>query len=205
MQGQVAFDNAPNIKVVLLGESSVGKTSIVSVAQGCGYQADQLATVGACFHMKKVRVGDVSMKLHIWDTAGQERFRSLTPMYYRDAHFVVLVYAIDNPESFSAISRWYDGLVTECSTVPHIILIGNKMDLEDDRKVSTEQGKLQAESISAKLYELSAKRSDPTIPKILDEVAEQAARDIARQAESYLTYVNVNTEGENSAPKKCRC
>jgi small GTP-binding protein len=205
MQGQVGFDSAPNIKLVLLGETSVGKTSIVSIAQGSGYQADQVATVGACFHIKKVRVGDIAMKLHIWDTAGQERFRSLTPMYYRDSHFVFLVYAIDNLSTFTAISRWYDGIVSECTTLPHIFLIGNKLDLEEDRAVSTDQGKAQADAMSAKFYELSAKRGDPAVLKLLDEVSEQAARDIATNSGNYLTFVNVNMDNEKADKKKCKC
>jgi small GTP-binding protein len=205
MHGQVAFDNAPNIKVVLLGETSVEKTSIVSVAQGSGYQADQVATVGACFHIKKVRVGDISMKLHIWDTAGQERFRSLTPMYYRDSHFVLLVYAIDNVDTFTAIPRWYEGIVSECTTLPHLVLIANKLDLADARAVSTEQGRTQADAMSAKFYELSAKSGDPTVAKILDELADQAARDIASNAGNYMTFVNVNTENEKPDKQKCKC
>jgi small GTP-binding protein len=72
-------------KLVLLGQSTVGKTSIINVAEGGSFSEDQSATIGACFHIKKMKVGSTGIKLHIWDTAGQERFRALAPMYYRGA------------------------------------------------------------------------------------------------------------------------
>ena len=96
---QKGFENAPKIKLVLLGDSKVGKTSIVTVVHGDEFIPDQTATIGACFHIKKMKIGDVALQLHIWDTAGQERFRSLAPMYYRDAQFALLVYSVDNLDS----------------------------------------------------------------------------------------------------------
>ena len=131
-------EQMPNVKLVLLGESTVGKTSIVNVAHRGEFIEDQTSTIGACFQIKKMKVGDATVKLHLWDTAGQERFRSLAPMYYRDAQYALLIYAIDNHDSFDSIETWHSGLVEDCSTVPHIVLIGNKTDLVDSRTVTYE-------------------------------------------------------------------
>ncbi|KAH0788386.1 small GTP-binding protein [Histomonas meleagridis] len=179
MNNQTGFENAPNIKLVLLGESTVGKTSIVNVVHGGEFIPDQTATIGACFHIKKMKIGDVALKLHIWDTAGQERFRSLAPMYYRDAQFALLVYSIDNPDSFNAIETWYRGLVDDCPEMPHVVLIGNKVDLVDKRQVETEQGKELAAKLNAKFYEVSAKENHDSINKMIEEIAEDASKDLS--------------------------
>ena len=146
-------EQMPNVKLVLLGESTVGKTSIVNVAHRGEFIEDQTSTIGACFQIKKMKVGDATVKLHLWDTAGQERFRSLAPMYYRDAQYALLIYAIDNHDSFDSIETWHSGLVEDCSTVPHIVLIGNKTDLVDSRTVTYEQGQELAHRLNARFYD----------------------------------------------------
>ena len=134
------YEHVPNVKIVLLGESTVGKTSIINVVHGGTYIQDQPTTIGACFYIKKMKIDDVTVKLHIWDTAGQERFRSLAPMYYRDAQYALLVFAVNNQDSFNAIESWHKGLVTNCSIMPKVVLIGNKIDLNEERCVSTSSG-----------------------------------------------------------------
>jgi small GTP-binding protein len=173
--GQAAGAGIPIVKLVLLGKSSVGKTSIVTVADDGDFVADQSATVGACFHVKKMRVNDTSIKFHIWDTAGQERFRALAPMYYRDAQFALLVYAIDDRESFKEIKVWYNGLYQDCSPLPHIILVGNKIDLVEKRQVALEDGRLLAKRLSALFFEVSAKAS-LSIHRMMEEIALEAVQ-----------------------------
>ena len=175
MNTQTGYENAPNIKLVLLGESTVGKTSIVNVVHGGEFIPDQTATIGACFHIKKMKIDDVALKLHIWDTAGQERFRSLAPMYYRDAQFALLVYSVDNLDSFNAIETWYKGLADDCPEMPHVVLIGNKVDLLE-RQVTTEQGKELADKLKAKFYEVSAKMDHDSINRMIEDIAKDASK-----------------------------
>ena len=171
-------ESMPNVKLVLLGESTVGKTSIVNVAHRGEFIPDQTSTIGACFQIKKMKVGDATVKLHLWDTAGQERFRSLAPMYYRDAQYALLIYAIDNRDSFSSIETWYSGLVEDCSVLPHIVLIGNKTDLVDSRTVTTEEGRDLANKLKAKFYEVSAKTDHDGIVNMFQDIANEAYKEM---------------------------
>jgi small GTP-binding protein len=163
--------SVPTAKVVLLGESSVGKTSLVSVAHGDSYSAEQTPTVGACFVIKNFNVDGVEVKLNIWDTAGQERFRTLTPMYYRDSQYVLLVYAIDSQESFTRLDSWQKDIENECDPLPRLVLVGNKSDLGDARQISKSSGEEYAKRLHAKFYEVSAKEGPASVVAIFDAIA----------------------------------
>jgi small GTP-binding protein len=191
----------PVVKVVLLGESSVGKTSIVSVAHGDPYSADQTATVGACFVIKNMSVGDSELRLHIWDTAGQERFRTLAPMYYRDAQFVLLVYAIDNVESFKKLESWRVEIVKECDPLPHMFIVGNKSDLENARAVQTVLGTRYAETYDAKFYEVSAQNHPEGITKMFEDIARQ----VIQEGQEVNAPDTVNLNATRKKGKKCPC
>ena len=197
------FENAPNIKLVLLGESTVGKTSIVNIVHGGEYIPEQTATIGACFHIKKMKIGDIALKLHIWDTAGQERFRSLAPMYYRDAQFALLVYAIDNQDSFNAIEAWYKGLVDDCPEMPKVVLIANKKDLEkqEKRQITYEQGEELAKKLKAKFYEVSAKEDQKSINDMIEEIAKDAASGLEKT--TYTDKKQVQPVPENHDKSCC--
>lgn len=166
------IDTQNPIKVVLLGASTVGKTSIVNTAVSNEFVEDQQPTIGACFITKKTEVNGKMLRLHLWDTAGQERFRSLAPMYFRDANFALIVYAINDENSFNAVQGWYDSLVNECMDVPTLYLIGNKIDLTDNRIISAQDGQDLATKLQAKFYEISAKTGD-NVEKLFNDLAKE--------------------------------
>ena len=196
------YEQVPNVKIVLLGESTVGKTSIINVVHGGQYIQDQPTTIGACFYIKKMKINDVTVKLHIWDTAGQERFRSLAPMYYRDAQYALLVYAVNNDDSFKAIQTWYDGLVQNCSTLPKVVLIGNKIDLETERTVTTESGKQLAQQLKADFYEVSAKTNKESVDKVFEQIVEDTVKEInATGNQEHLQTTDLTKTSEKG--KKC--
>lgn len=117
-------------KVVFVGESTVGKTSIINIANTNEF-SDTTPTIGAYFLVNTYMINNCQVKLNLWDTAGQERYRSLTPIYFREMDAGVLIYAIDNIESFNSIPKWYESIMSEQNHKPPLYLVGNKADVID--------------------------------------------------------------------------
>ena len=143
-------------KVVLIGDTSVGKTNILSKYLTNEFDPDSKATVGVEFGTKNFKIEDNIVKVQIWDTAGQERYRSITNAYYKGAKGSLLVYDITNPKTFESIDRWLSDLKVNGDENISVVLVGNKSDLESDRKVSTQQGKEKAEFYKLAFLETSA-------------------------------------------------
>ncbi|KAJ1886323.1 Vacuolar protein sorting-associated protein 21 [Kickxella alabastrina] len=120
------------IKVVLLGEAAVGKSSLVLRFVNDEFQENKEPTIGAAFLTQKVRLDDSVLKLDIWDTAGQERFHSLAPMYYRNAQAAVVVYDITRASSLDRAKSWIKELQRQANPNIVIALVGNKLDLAGD-------------------------------------------------------------------------
>lgn len=154
-------------KLVLLGDSSVGKTSIARRMTSNTFSEFQESTIGASFMTKHYETSKEIINYEIWDTAGQERYRSLAPMYYRGAHCVFLVFDLTNRDSYESIKSWQKEIKNNAKDVVLIILIGNKSDLCASRQVAEREVEEYAESISAKYYETSAK-SGIRIDKLQD-------------------------------------
>eukprot|EP00727_Mastigamoeba_balamuthi_P009207 m51a1_g4909 putative rab gtpase (226) ;mRNA; f:180885-182108 len=123
------------VKLVLLGEMSTGKTSVVSRLVKNTFTNKVEATIGASFLVHRMPVEGRVIKLDIWDTAGQERFRGLAPLYFRGARAAVIVYDITNKESFETMKYW----VSKVDKDAVLALVGNKLDLEAERAVQTKQ------------------------------------------------------------------
>lgn len=164
----MSFPNpATSVKLVLLGEAAVGKSSLVLRFVSDDFQENKEPTIGAAFLTQKCTIGDRTIKYEIWDTAGQERFASLAPMYYRNAQAALVVYDITKPASFIKARHWVKELHEQASKEITIALVGNKYDLvENDndnedtlRKVSVEEGKNLAEEEGLLFFETSAKTS----------------------------------------------
>ena len=128
-------------KVVLIGDTSVGKTNILSKYLSNEFDPDSKATVGVEFGTKDFKIENNIVKVQIWDTAGQERYRSITNAYYKGAKGSLLVYDITNPKSFENLDKWLSDLKSNAEEKLSIILIGNKSDLESERKVQTSEAK----------------------------------------------------------------
>ena len=144
-------------KLVLLGDSSVGKTSIARRMTSNTFSEYEESTIGASFMTKHIETSKEQINYEIWDTAGQERYRSLAPMYYRGAQCVFLVFDLTNRDSYESIKNWEKEIKNNAKDVVLTILIGNKSDLCATRKIAESEVEEYAESISAKYYETSAK------------------------------------------------
>ncbi|CAG9944795.1 unnamed protein product [Clonostachys rosea f. rosea IK726] len=170
--------NAPkpssSVKLVLLGEAAVGKSSLVLRFVNNDFQENKEPTIGAAFLTQKCNLPSRTIKFEIWDTAGQERFASLAPMYYRNAQAALVVYDLTKPTSLVKAKHWVAELQRQASPGIVIALVGNKLDLTteaapadvdgtdgddsgDARKISTEEAKTYAEEESLLFFETSAK------------------------------------------------
>ncbi|VUZ51507.1 unnamed protein product [Hymenolepis diminuta] len=127
-------NRSTSYKLVLLGESAVGKSSIALRFVKSQFQEFQEATIGAAYLTQSIVVGDpqVTVKFEIWDTAGQERYHSLAPMYYRGAHAAIVVYDITNRQTFDRATKWVDELREKAPGVKVIALAGNKSDRQTE-------------------------------------------------------------------------
>lgn len=177
------------IKVVLLGSTMVGKTSIVRKEMTGGFDREEAPTIGACFTTKSIEVQDQLVKIQIWDTAGQERFRSLAPMYYHNADSALLVYSIDNSASFDDLEQWVEELRKNMNPLPRLWVIGNKSDLEDQRAVSVPDAEEFAKRIGADFLETSAK-TGANIDTLFISVADKSRE--AGTCETLDTGIDVN-------------
>jgi Ras-related protein Rab-5C len=150
-------------KIVLLGDVSVGKTSIASRYCKNSFNEHHINTIGGAYQQQKVVLNNGAMvKLHIWDTSGQERFRAMTNLYYRDAQVAILTYDITSESSFASIDFWIEELKFKVENENMILcLVGNKSDVsQDERKVSTAKAKNFAQENNMIFYETSAKTGD---------------------------------------------
>ena len=129
-----------SFKMIVIGDAGVGKSCLTNRAAKDKFLSDYSPTVGFEFLTFNVKIEDQNIKLQIWDTCGQEVYRSLISSFYRSASLAIIVYSIDNEESFNNIEKWLNDIKTQSSPDVKIFLIGNKADLDDKRKITREQG-----------------------------------------------------------------
>eukprot|EP00766_Chilomastix_caulleryi_P002051 gnl/Chilomastix_caulleri/303.p1 GENE.gnl/Chilomastix_caulleri/303~~gnl/Chilomastix_caulleri/303.p1 ORF type:complete len:165 (+),score=28.66 gnl/Chilomastix_caulleri/303:95-589(+) len=144
-------------KLVLLGDTGVGKSSLVLRFVRNTFIDYAEPTIGAAFLTQTVQLEDQLVKFEVWDTAGQERYRSLAPMYYRGAPSAVVVYDITNRETFSVAKQWIDELRVEAAADVVLALAGNKCDLVSRRQVSVDEAQQYASDNGLIFFETSAK------------------------------------------------
>ena len=148
-----------SFKVVLVGESGVGKTSIITQFIDQTFQEDQQSTTGGTFSTKSVKCGNnKTLKFEIWDTAGQERYRSLTKMFYKDANAAVLVYDITRKDSFEQLKEYWAEQIKECPENIILVIAGNKSDLISKEEVDEGEARKLASDLGAIYVGTSAKQ-----------------------------------------------
>lgn len=157
-------------KLVLLGESAVGKSSIVHRFVKNTFDDARESTIGAAFLTQSITIPETqtTIKFEIWDTAGQERYKSLAPMYYRNANAALCVYDITSRNSFAKAQDWIKELKKQAPSDIVVALVGNKLDLEDNREVQLEEvdeyiSELQTDGFKIIKAECSAKNGDGVV------------------------------------------
>jgi len=163
-------------KIVLLGETSVGKSSIVQSYCQNKFSTSHEVTIGGSYFQQNITLSNgQSLKAHIWDTGGSERFRAMLPIYYRDAKAAIVVYDISQEKSFNGVRYWVDELGKKCDMEKLVIaLAANKCDLEESqRKITKETGQKYASENNMIFAETSAKTGDginDLIKKLAEEI-----------------------------------
>ena len=161
-------------KVLLLGDSTVGKTCFLLRYCDKTFQEAHLSTIGLDYRLKTMTLENgKNIKLQIWDTAGQDRFRAITKNYYKGANGIILIYDVTNLQSYENVKNWIAQIKEEANQNVLIYLAGNKIDVSEDlRVVKTEDGKKIADEFKLPFYETSAKNG-VNINKIFEELVEK--------------------------------
>ena len=146
-------------KVLLLGNSNVGKSSLFLRFVDDIWNDTFVPTIGVDFKIKTFDIDDKRIKMQIWDTAGQERFKNIIASYYRGAHGILLIYDVTDKDSFKNLSNWLIEIEKNSSKNVLKVLIGNKTDLEEKRVITYNQGKEFADTYGLKYIETSAKKN----------------------------------------------
>ena len=147
-----------SFKVIVIGDSGVGKSCLTNKATHNIFEENYNATVGFEFFTFNVKLNNKIIKLQIWDTCGQELYRSLITNFYRNSSLAIIVYAVNVQDSFNNIDMWLRELRTHSGPDIKVVLIGNKIDLEKERKITTQEGESFAKMNNiSKFVETSAK------------------------------------------------
>jgi len=143
-------------KIIIVGDSGVGKTNLVKRFTQNSFNLNSQATVGVEFFSNQYFINDKLFKVEIWDTAGQERYKSITAAYYKGASGAIIVYDVTNKATFNNIERWYNEIKEFALKDIQIMLVGNKTDLEEKRVISTEMSQDKAADLIVPVMETSA-------------------------------------------------
>jgi len=143
-------------KVIFLGESGVGKTSVISMAVNNKFQREHIATVGASFSPKLMVIDGNSVNLQLWDTAGQEKYHSIAPLFFHSSKVAVIVFALDDIDSFDCVSQWYQMIRDHEKSDIKFYLVGNKNDCVDTRAIPFSECAKKATELKMKYFEVSA-------------------------------------------------
>ncbi|KAH0554999.1 ras-related protein Rab-8A [Microplitis demolitor] len=155
----MALDFAATYKVLVLGDSNVGKTCIVHRYCDERYYDTYISTIGIDFKQKIINLDGTPIKLQIWDTAGQERFRTLTTAYYRGAMGILLMYDVTSLDSFNHLSYWLRNIQENASPDVVKVLTANKCDATNNRAVDAERGQKIADNFDMPFFEVSCKEN----------------------------------------------
>ena len=162
------------LKCVLLGETSVGKSSLINRFINGAFKEDFLPTIVGCYSTKEVeyKQKNIIIRYEIWDTAGQEKYRAINKIFYQDAYVVLLVYDISNKPSFEAIkNHWYQEIKENSPSDVIIVIVGNKTDLYLKEEVNEEEAKNFSKSINA-LFKLTSAQNGQGINELFEMIGE---------------------------------
>ena len=196
------------VKLLLLGDSTVGKTSILVKYINDKFDEGAIATVGVDYMDKIINYKNLKIKLQIWDTSGEEKFRAITRNFYRNADGIFIVFDLTKKPTFDHVKIWISEAHDHNDTIK-LVLIGNKLDLKNEIEVSNELASSYAKRNNLKYFETSAKEGtniNVAFDTIVDLLfAGKTEKDIISEFSQNNSSLSVNTDGENKKKKKSCC
>ena len=166
------------LKYIIIGDASVGKSNILLKYAHNQFKAEYQLTIGVEFGAKNIKIKDKIYRIQIWDTAGQENFRSITRAYYKNSVCALVVYDITNRQSFENVKAWIEDCKSQSPSTILMALVGNKIDLDSSRAVSTEEGEDFANMNGMPFFETSAKSGEN-----IDSIFTNTATEICHKIE----------------------
>jgi len=196
------------LKYLIIGSSGVGKSSLLLRYIDDKYSNEHIVTIGVDFKIKTLNIKNKKTKINIWDTAGQERFKGITGSYYKGASGVMVVYDITDAESFNKVNDWLIEIEKNAPNAVYKILIGNKSDLLDDRKITYDQGKDLADTYGMKFIETSAKSStnvENSFITMTEDIIESKMKSTKEKTKQQNVILNPNQGNDLTEKKKSCC
>ena len=192
-------------KVIFIGESGVGKTSLIKVSIGQQFDTQHTLTLTASYFAKKFFYNNQKFTFNLWDTIGQEKYRALTKMFFIHSNIVILVYDITNKKTFEALDLWLDQVKNELGDDFILAVVGNKSDLYIKEEVSQQEGKEYAEKSCAKFKLCSAKDNPAEFIQFLDKLCEEYVIKTKKISKIETKGIAIDKKNLKNDKKKKKC
>ena len=200
-------NNTNNVKILLVGDLNVGKTSLLMRYTENTFTYDTVSTIGVDFKQKKIFYDNEQYNLQIWDTAGHERFQTMTSSYYRGADVIIMVYDVTNSSSFQSIDKWIKEIERYSLNSVFRILVGNKCDLIANKVVDSQTGENYAESLGIPFIETSCKDDiniEESLSLIISEVLNYKKNNKKNEENCVkINCINIKNFTKKKVPKRC--
>ena len=195
-------EETKNIKIILLGESGVGKTCIINRYINNEFSSDSQPTIGSFSSTKKIIKNNIKYSVNVWDTTGQEKYHSITKLYIKGSDIIIFVYSINSRFSFEGLNYWYNAVKEIIQGEKYLTaVIGNKCDLIDNEEISEQEGKKYAEEINAKFKLVSAKE-DVGINNLFNSLVDECILQLDTNEKSKQLIIT-KTKRKKKKKKKC--
>ena len=203
MEAELDIDGNYKIKVILIGQSGVGKTNLINIAQNKSFEADTISTPTCSFFKKEMIVENKKFNIYLWDTIGQERLKAQTKLFFKNSKIVILVYDISSKESYNALKFWYEQVIETLGNNIILGVLGNKIDLYLKEEVKEEEATEYAESIGAKFALVSAKTQRLKFMEYLEDLIKIYIKEAINKNGRKKSEKSVKLDKEKNNKKKC--
>ena len=200
------------IKIVILGESGVGKSNLINRYNGGQFNPDSLPNNSSFFMSKNLKYGEKIYRINLWDTAGQEKYYSLTKIFLNEAKIAFIVYAINDKKSFNKVDFWHNLIKESCGDILTAI-VGNKKDLYEMEQVNEEEAMEKAKSLNSEFGLTSALEEDTGFDELIDKMIKKYIQNIGESIENEVFKPNIRLDPnllkedkenkKNKKKKKC--